>query len=145
MVLCLERIAAFALAIVFLFALASVDSKDTVRQVAEYNYSEIEAEFLANFSDYKVFDTSELTAEILESRDCLIIERCIGKVLDAESGDGQVLNTDDGFYDYISYSRCAFPVSDGQIILTYLLYDADGHGVDDISVRYDFVLEEGIA
>ena len=92
-----------------------------------------------------IYDTDELTAEILENRtkqDSIIIERVIGMVTNREQdGDGIVLNTSDTVYNYISYRSVDFETCDGTIILTYFVYNPGTDYVDDIMERYDFVLD----
>lgn len=93
---------------------------------------------------FAVYGTDELTAEILERRtegNEIIIERCIGIVTNAErAGDGKILNTEDDYYNYISYTSVDFDTHDGTIILSYFVYNPDTDYVDDIMERYDFVL-----
>ena len=92
-----------------------------------------------------IYDTEELTAEILENRtqqESIIIERVIGMVTNREQdGDGIVLNTKDTEYNYISYRSVDFETCDGTIILTYFVYNHGTDYVDDIMERYDFVLD----
>lgn len=92
-----------------------------------------------------IYDTDELTAEILENRtqqDSIIIERVIGMVTNREqNGDGIVLNTSDTEYNYISYRSVDFETCDGTIILTYFIYNPGTDYVDDIMERYDFLLD----
>ena len=63
------------------------------------HYEEIEKGFLSaveanGLHDYQLVDSSELTAELLESRNGVtIIERCIGMAINADSGDGVILNS----------------------------------------------------
>lgn len=92
-----------------------------------------------------IYDTDELTAEILENRtqqDSIIIERVIGMVTNREQdGDGIVLNTTDAEHNYISYRSVDFETCEGTIILTYFVYNPGTDYVDDIMERYDFVLD----
>ena len=110
------------------------------------SYDDITGEFLDNY-DYhgrkieQVYETDELTGERLKSRNgALICELCVGIVTDATSGDGRVLNTNDDYYNYISYSRFDQPYTDGTVIVTYLVYNPENNYEDDIVDRYDFVL-----
>ena len=104
-------------------------------------------EFFKQFGDgtrFAIYDTDELTAELLEHRtesDKIIIERCIGIVTNIDrAGDGKILNTDDDYYNYISYSGVDFETHDGTIILSYFIYNPNTDYIDDIIERYDFVL-----
>ena len=109
-------------------------------------YSDIEAAFVdlldtAGFENIKVYDASELTAETLESRKgTTIVERCIGIVTDKQSGDGAVLNLPEDCGYYISYRGIYLPISDGTVILSYMVYNPDNNYIDDIMERYDFIL-----
>ena len=71
-----------------------------------------------------------------------IVERAIGIVTNRErQGDGKILNTDDDYYNYISYRNVDFNTCDGTIVLTYLIYNPDTSYTDDIIERYDFCLD----
>ena len=124
------------------FAEPAYDLREKIPVSAIYDYSDIEADFLQGFSDYELYDSSVLTREILQNRECLVIERCVGTVTDAATGDGRLLNSSDPEYDYIAYRFCGIPLKDGEVILTYLFYGPEGCDVDDITARYDFVIAE---
>lgn len=109
-----------------------------------YDISEIETRFMDAFTDVKLYDSDELTGDILVNRKGMVIERCIG-VVENERGDGRVLNCSDPVYNYISYNDCNIGFSVGDIILTYLIYDPLGCGEDDIIERYDYNLTTNAA
>ena len=92
------------------------------------------------FGKCRVYDSSELTNEILEKRGGkgeVIIERCIGYVVDGDSGDGVVVNT--GYRgDYITYRNTSVSYKTGTVFLTFFVY-ADNNYIDDCE-RFDFVL-----
>lgn len=92
--------------------------------------------------EYKLYDASELSAEVLENRDgIVIVERCIGFVTDKTTGDGKVLNAYDDDYDYISYrSVTDQKYYDGTVFISYMIYNPENNYIDDITERYDFVL-----
>ena len=92
--------------------------------------------------EYKLYDASELSAEILENRNgMVIVERCIGFVTDKTTGDGKVLNAYDKDYDYISYrSVTDQKYYDGTVFISYMIYNPENNYIDDITERYDFVL-----
>lgn len=96
-------------------------------------------------SDYglvRVYDASEVTAEVLENRNgAVIIERVFGVVTDAETGDGVILNPEDEDYAYINYLDCGCPISDGMRFLTFFVYDPGDNEVDTILYRIDIPLE----
>lgn len=87
---------------------------------------------------FYICDSSELTGEMLENREGdILVERCIGKVVNAESGDGEVLNYADKDYRYISY-RNIEGTEDGDMYVSYFVYNPFGCDVDDIIERFDF-------
>lgn len=115
------------------------------------DYKETEELFLADIyenylpttgisaNEVFVYDSDELTEEMLENRKgTLIIERCIGIVTDKESGAGKILNANEG-YDYIVY-RNDGNISNGTVLLSYMLYNPNNNCIDDIIERYDFVI-----
>ena len=108
------------------------------------SYTALEREFISTLPEKGyvssiIFDASELTTEMLESRtpEVVIIERCISIVTNAnEEGDGKMLNYDGGYY--IKHDK---GIEDGTIMLTYFVYNPNTQYYDDIIERYDFVLD----
>ena len=108
------------------------------------SYAEIEREFISTLPENgyvssAIFDASELTTEMLESRssEVVIIERCISIVTNAnEEGDGKMLNYDGDYY--IKHDK---GIEDGTIMLSYFIYNPNTQYYDDIIERYDFVLD----
>lgn len=108
------------------------------------SYAELEGKFISTLPEKgyvssAIFDASELTTEMLESRtpEVTIIERCISIVTNAnEEGDGKMLN-----YDGDYYIRHDKGIEDGTIMLTYFIYNSETQYYDDIIERYDFVLD----
>lgn len=87
----------------------------------------------------EIWDSSNLDAETLENRTGkLIVERVVGIVLN-DAGDGKVLNTDDSYYNYISY-RCIGNFRAGDIVVTYLYYNPETGYVDDVIYRSDWTV-----
>lgn len=123
---------------------ANVEINGVVCEVS--GYRDIEAAFVdlldtAGFENIKVYDASELTAEELESRKgTTVVERCIGIVTDKQSGDGTILNLPEDCGYYISYRDIYLPISDGTVMLSYMVYNPDNNYIDDIMERYDFIL-----
>lgn len=124
----------------------SVVTEINGKQQVITGFEEIEASLLslldaAGDENVKLYDCSELTAEVLEGRQgTTIVERCIGIVTDGQSGDGRILNLPDDCGYYISYRGIYRPISDGTVILSYMVYNPDNNYIDDIMERYDFVL-----
>lgn len=119
------------------------------------DYLETEELFLMDYCDNQlpatgisedrvyVYDSGDLTAEILENREgTLIIERCIGLVTDKTNGDGIILNCgDDGYYIAYRGESCeTLNLYDGTVLLSYMVYDPNNNYIDDIMERYDFVI-----
>ena len=92
--------------------------------------------------EYKLYDASELSAEILENRNgMVIVERCIGFVTNKTTGDGKVLNPYNKDADYIAYrSVTDQKYYDGTVFISYMIYNPENNYIDDITERYDFVL-----
>lgn len=86
-----------------------------------------------------VYDLQELQDDpsILENRtpDTIIVERCIGVVIDDSTGEGKLIY-DDPVYNYIYYSPERF--SNWDIVVTYNIYNPETQYTDDILFRFDF-------
>lgn len=104
--------------------------------------AEIEAEFMSGFPGYELYDSAELTGDMLKNRSAPIIERVVGVVEEASTGDGRVLNAADPDYAYISYRNSGLRLKNGDRVLTYLVYEP-GTGVDNISERFDYIINGG--
>ena len=128
----------------FLPAHASMDSALLVR---ESDYESIESALVdlldaAGNKEIIVYDSSELSAEILENRlGQTVVDRCIGIVKDVDTGDGILLNTEDPNFNFISYRGVYRPISNGSVVLSYMVYSSYSNSVDDIVERYDFVIK----
>ena len=86
-----------------------------------------------------VFQPDELSLEVLENRNgAVVIEMLISRIDSVETGDGTVLNTDSEF-NYISFREYlkTNEAKDGDIMLTYCVYDPSNNYEDDIVIRFD--------
>lgn len=84
----------------------------------------------------QLYDSSELTEDILVNRQGkLIIEKCVGTVLDDEK-NGAIQNADSD-YNYISYADV--DCTKGDTVTTYLIYNPKTNYTDDVINRIDFV------
>ena len=95
-----------------------------------------------DFDSYKIYDSSELTFDMLEDRvdtNTVIVERCIGIVTDVENRKGIILNTFSGYL--ISY-RNTPNIQKGNIVISYMVYNPNNNYTDDIMERYDFIVEK---
>lgn len=85
----------------------------------------------------EIYDSSELTEGILCNRNGkIIVEKCIGIVLDDE-GNGRQLNPAVEGQDYIKYHG----ITAGSVVLSVFVYNPDNNSTDDIEIRKDFVLD----
>lgn len=92
-------------------------------------------------TDCAVYNADELTADILTNRNGkIIIERCIGEVTNAITGDGRVLNTGEPERNYISYRGTDLRLRNGTMVVIFLCYNPETNGEDDILDRYDYIL-----
>lgn len=97
----------------------------------------------------EIYDTSELTPQIMADRKGkIIVEKIIGKVT-SHKLDGKILNcdTDNGGYtnkdggNYISYERVD-GAKEGDKILTYYIYNPFSNEQDDVLTRMDFIIDD---
>ena len=87
----------------------------------------------------EVIDSTDLTMEMLAARNGkLIIEQVVGKVTNAETGEGYII----GYPEfYISYARVD-GIQNGDIICSYMIYNPDSNYEDDILMRFDYIIEK---
>lgn len=97
----------------------------------------------------EIYDTSELTPQVMANRKGkIIVEKIIGKVT-SHKLDGEILNcsTDDGGYtnkdggNYISYQRVD-GAKEGDKIVTYYIYNPFTNEQDDVLTRMDFIIDD---
>ena len=107
-------------------------STDSYNFVPTVNVIPSETEITETDNIYQIYDSSDLTEDILANRQGkLIIEKCVGIVSDDEKNG----SLEDG--SYISYADvdCA----NGDIITTYLIYNPETNYIDDVIERFDYV------
>lgn len=86
-----------------------------------------------------IYNTDELTAEILEHRtngNKILVERVVGEVINEK--DGKILNTEETYYNYISYSKVNFAHKNGDVVVSYFVYNPFNNEIDDTLLRFDF-------
>lgn len=121
---------------------AETTPESATEAVFGYAYQGIENEFVGilgelGYANYTIYDSSELSFEMLENRSGkTIVERCIGVVIDQDTGDGIMLNAKDS-QNYIKY-RPGNP--SGTVFASYMVYNPETDYYDDIIERYDFPL-----
>ncbi len=115
------------------------------------NVSQVEFfdNMIKDVNTIEIYDTSELTPQIMANRKGkIIVEKIIGKVT-SHNLDGKILNcnTDDGGYtnkdggNYISYERVD-GAKEGDKILTYYIYSPFSNEQDDVLTRLDFIIDD---
>ena len=102
----------------------------------------------------KIYNSAELTEEILTHRNGnLIIEKVYGVVVDTE-GNGRILEGDEDFkkahnrdYNgiaehnyYINYKGTE-EAQQGDIVLSYFVYNPDSNYTDDVIARFDYIMD----
>lgn len=116
---------------------------DNVSQVEFYD------NMIKDVNTIEIYDTSELTPQIMANRKGkIIVEKIIGKVVNQKL-DGKILNcdTDNGGYtnkdggNYINYNRVE-GAKEGDKILTYYIYNPFTNEQDDVLTRMDFIIDE---
>lgn len=116
---------------------------DTVSQVEFYD------SMIQDVKAIEIYDTSELTPQVMANRNGkIIVEKIIGEVTNYKL-DGKILNcnTDDGGYtnkdggNYISYERVD-GAKQGDKIVTYFIYNPFTNVQDDIWTRLDFIIDD---
>lgn len=110
-----------------------VDGKSDISQVEFYD------NMIANANTIEIYDTSELTNEIMNNRDGkIIVEKIIGKVVNQEL-DGEILNVGKN-ENYINYERVE-GAKKGDVIVTYFIYNPFTNEQDDVLTRLDFIID----
>ena len=116
---------------------------NTVSQVEFYDH------MIKDVNTIEIYDTSELTPQIMANRNGkIIVEKIIGEVTNQKL-DGKILkcDTDNGGYtnkdggNYISYERVD-GAKQGDKILTYYIYNPFSNVQDDVWTRLDFIIDD---
>lgn len=116
---------------------------DNVSQVEFYD------NMIKDVDTIEIYDTSELTPQVMANRKGkIIVEKIIGKVTNCKL-DGEILNcnVDDGGYtnkdggNYISYERVD-GAKEGDKIVTYYIYNPFTNEQDDVMTRMDFIIDD---
>lgn len=111
--------------------------------IIKYEMPASETDFYAHADSLdliEIIDAQDLTLEELENRNGkLIIERVIGIVENAETGDGCCINGEE-YWNYISYKGTP-GIRNGDIICSYMIYNPDNNYEDDIIMRFDYIID----
>lgn len=116
----------------------------------EFNTPQVQFydEIIANANTIEIYDTSELTPEIMKNRNGkIVVEKIIGEVTDYQL-NGRILNCDidEGGYTnkdggkYINYERVEH-ARKGDKIVTYFIYNPFTNAQDDVLTRLDFIID----
>lgn len=110
------------------------DGKYTNSQILFYD------NMIQNVNEIELYDSSELTEEILTNRNGkIIVEKVVGKVTNYKL-DGTILNASADNGTYITYKRVD-EAKQGDMILTYFIYNPFTNEPDDVLTRLDFVID----
>lgn len=111
--------------------------------------TEIYDEMIKNINIMEIYDTNDLTPQIMAERNGkIIVEKIIGQVT-TDGLDGEILNcnVDEGGYtnkdggNYINYERVE-GAKKGDKILTYYIYSPFTNEQDDVLTRLDFIIDD---
>lgn len=110
------------------------NTKERCSQVEFYD------SMIQNVNTMEIYDSSELTEEILTNRNGkIIIEKVIGKVTNYKL-DGTILNASADNGTYINY-KCVDGAKEGDTIVTYFIYNPFTNMHDDVLTRLDFIID----
>ena len=88
----------------------------------------------------QIVDASELSEKELTNRNGkLLVEKVIGEVQNYRL-DGKILNASTGNGNYINYERVD-GAKEGDMIVTYFIYNPFTNAPDDILTRLDFIID----
>ena len=131
----------------------SFSVKDKVIETTNKSYyynSQVEFydNMIEDVNTMEVYDTSELTHEIMANRNGkIVVEKIIGevvnqnldgKILNASNKQENYLNKSDGLY--MNYKRVD-GAKRGDKILTYFIYNPFTNEQDDVLTRLDFIID----
>ena len=128
-----------------------IDKVITEEDKTDYYNSQVEFydEIIENVDTIKIYDTDDLTPEMMANRNGkIIVEKIVGKVT-SDKLDGVILNcdVDIGGYtnkdggNYINYERVD-GAKKGDKILTYYIYNPFTNEQDDVLTRLDFIIDD---
>lgn len=122
---------------------------ETTNKTDYYNsQTEFYDNMISEVSTMEIYDTNELTYEIMANRNGkIIVEKIIGEVTN-QNLDGKILNannnqcyTNKSDNIYINYERVD-GAKEGDKILTYYIYNPFTNEQDDVLTRLDFIIDD---
>lgn len=133
--------------------LSQYKTDKVIKSEDETDYYNSQVEFydkmIEDIETLKIYDTDDLTPEIMANRNGkIIVEKIVGKVTN-EKLDGEILNcnAEEGGYtnkdggNYINYKRVE-GAKKGDKILTYYIYNPFTNEQDDVLTRLDFIIDD---
>lgn len=111
-------------------------------QDGKFNSSQVEFydKMVTDANTIEIYDSSELSHNILTSRNGkIIVEKVIGTVENYKL-DGKILNCHAYSGNYISYKRVD-GAEKGDKIVTYFIYNPFTNVEDDVMTRLDFIID----
>lgn len=116
----------------------------------KFNSSQVQFydDMIANANTIEIYDTSELTHEIMENRNGkIIVEKIIGEVTNSKL-DGKILNASSEQENYINKNDSLYMnyervdgAKEGDTIVTYYIYNPFTKAQDDVLTRLDFIID----
>lgn len=122
---------------------STVQSKLYERNFSKEQLSQIEFydSMIQNVNTIEIYNTSEITEEILTNRNGkIIVEKVVGRVTSYKL-DGTILNASTGNGTYINYERVE-GAQEGDKVLTYFIYNPFSNEQDDVLTRMDFIIDD---
>lgn len=122
---------------------------ETTNKTDYYNsQTEFYDNMIGEVNTMEIYETSELTHDIMSNRNGkIIVEKIIGEVTN-HNLDGKILNasnnqcyTNKGDNIYINYERVD-GAKEGDKILTYYIYSPFTNEQDDVLTRLDFIIDD---
>ena len=111
------------------------------KQINQSSQVQFYDNMVQNANTIEIYDTSEMTEEILTNRNGkIIVERIIGKVTNYKL-DGTILNASADNGTYINYKRVD-GAKEGDKIVTYYIYNPFTDVQDDVLTRLDFIIDD---
>lgn len=127
------------------YSLSQLKTNKVISEVDNTKYYNSQTEFYDNIikdvNTLEIYDSSELTPEILTNRNGkIVIEKVVGKVTNYKL-DGTILNANVNNGTYITYKRVD-RAKEGDTILTYFIYNPFTNAPDDVLTRLDFIIDD---
>lgn len=135
---------------IFIGTHAQTEKHCTKINNGEFDTSQVQFydNMIQNANVIEIYDTSELTHDIMSNRNGkIIVEKIIGevtnskldgKILNASSNNENYTNKNDGLY--INYERVN-GAKVGDKIVTYFIYNPFTNVQDDVLTRLDFIID----